>query len=352
MQDSPISANLFLGALEPIPLDASYHSWRQHTDHRGRPTGKPRPERWQLVTSQLSLAQHNQLLHLMISNTARVDARVEYGRSDGQGQFITIWGTGCYVVQVQEHFDARGTTEAGPSLMLYLALAPEEMGRQAGLKGEFTAPVGRDYAYAAEDFNALTPSSDGITEILFLNNSLSEIRSKIISGDIPRRHQDLISVEEQSIIAYYTTKEGYQDFNLALRGEVNRSDFINAQEIFLNRALSKLPKFTGSVVRGTGATETQRLNLASKGDIIEYKNFVSTSLDEGIADDFMYRKHGEYILRIQSKQGVSITDISLAPAEDEILFSSNSKFRVVDKSYRPRFVEDDPLIKEIYLEQV
>jgi hypothetical protein len=187
---------------------------------------------------------------------------------------------------------------------------------------------------------------------LFENPDLLDLRNKISAGLLPRRHDGIISVEEQAVIAYYTTAAGYRQFNLALRGQAPMTEFFRAQERILNGALEKLPKFQGSTIRGTGESETQRFANAKDGDVIEYENFVSSSTEEIIADDFMQRKKGEYVLRITSKNGVQITDMSMAQAEEEILFQSKKKFQVTGKSFRPRFTEDDPLIREVYLEEI
>jgi NAD:arginine ADP-ribosyltransferase/Hemolysin coregulated protein Hcp (TssD) len=353
MQNASLEAFLSLeGVATKIPLDSSYSEWRQAIDHRGRPRGKVRYGRWHFATSTLNSAQYEQLLTLMLSSTARVDAHATYARADGQGQFVTVWGTGCYLVHLHSHFDARGTHGQEPGWTIYFTLAAEEMGREAGAAGAFVPPVARSYAYSGPAEVAATSSTEDITEILFKDNTLIEIRKQIASGILPRKHAEHISIEEQAVIAYYTTGEGYRNFNLALRGQLPTNKFFVAQEKILNQALSKLPKHTGSVVRGTGSTEIPIFDKISVGEVVEYKNFVSTSLDEAIADDFMYRKQGEYVLRVNSKKGVCITEMSLAPAEDEILFSSKSRFKVIGKSYRPRFTEDDPLVKEIYLEEI
>ena len=354
MQDSPVAGSLSVGSIPALPLAASYYHWQQRTDHRGRPRGKPRFGTWHFATSTLSQTQYEHLLDLMLSHTAQLDAHAEYGRSDGQGLFVTVWGTGCYLTHLHEHFDARGTLGREPGWILYFTLAPQEMGRTAGQKGEFIAPVGRDYVYNEEKPESrllIVPAFDAL-EILFKNNTLLEIKNKITSGIIPRKYTNIISIDEQSVIAFYTTAEGYRDFNMALRGNLSMTPFFTAQEKVLNAALAKLPKHIGSVIRGTGSTEIDRLENSLIGDMVSYDNFVSSSLDESIADDFMERKGGKYVLRIQSKKGVRITEMSLAPSEDEILFSSKSQFKVTGKSYRPRFTEDDPLIREIYLEEI
>ena len=92
----------------------------------------------------------------MLSATAQLDAHAEYGRSDGQGLFVTVWGTGCYVSHVADYFDSRGTDGREPGWRLFFTLAPQEMGRTAGAKGAFVAPQSREYA-APRRTTAATP---------------------------------------------------------------------------------------------------------------------------------------------------------------------------------------------------
>ena len=93
----------------------------------------------------------------MLSATAQLDAHAEYGRLDGQGQFVTVWGKGCYVSHVYDCFDSRGTDGREPGWQLFFTLAPQEMGRTAGAKGAFVAPQSREYAYRGITVGRLSP---------------------------------------------------------------------------------------------------------------------------------------------------------------------------------------------------
>lgn len=190
------------------------------------------------------------------------------------------------------------------------------------------------------------------TPALFADPLLKSIREGILSGAVARHSPDLLSVDEQAIIRHYTTEEGYRDFNLALRGQLPMTPFFVAQEKLLNQALAQLPKHQGNVMRGTGSGENDLFKNAAIGDVITYDNFISTSVSEDVADDFMGKKGGECVLIIQSKSGVRVTEMSAMPWEDEILFPSKQSFKVTAKSFRPRFDEDDPLVREVYLEQL
>lgn len=87
------------------------------------------------------------------------------------------------------------------------------------------------------------------------------------------------------------------------------------------------------------------------GDSYTYDNFISSSLETDITDDFMSRKGGNVVLVIEPKSGKSIGEISSA-FESEILFKSKTRFEIISKSYRPRFMPDDPLIREIHIKEL
>ena len=90
-------------------LAASHYHWQQQIDHRGRPRSQVRAGSWRFATSLLDQASYQHLLELMLSPTTVVEARATYGRADGQGTFVTVWGRHCTVSHVFSHFDARGT---------------------------------------------------------------------------------------------------------------------------------------------------------------------------------------------------------------------------------------------------
>ena len=68
-----------------------------------------------------------------------------------------MWGTGCYVSHFYDYFDSRGTDGREPGWRLFFTLAPQEMGRTAGVKGAFVAPQSRDYAYQGITAGRMSP---------------------------------------------------------------------------------------------------------------------------------------------------------------------------------------------------
>ena len=167
MQNASLDAFLSLeGVPAKIPLDASYYEWHQHLDHLGRPRSKVRAGLWSFATSQLDQTSYEHLLALMLSHTAVVDARARYGRADGQGTFVTVWGRQCRVCHVYSHFDARSTHGQEPGWTLYFSLAAAEMGREAGTAGSFVMPAARGYAYSGVPVSVAGPvaSSDWLED--------------------------------------------------------------------------------------------------------------------------------------------------------------------------------------------
>ncbi len=169
------------------------------------------------------------------------------------------------------------------------------------------------------------------------------------SGKISRRDLN-ISVEEEAIIRFYTTAEGHNSLNAALRGEVEMTSFMKAQLNLLNQALDKLPNYSGNLYRGIGKGEAEKLLKLKKGDIYHRKDFTSSSIDEEEALNFSLKENSGVFLYISnSKSGVNISHISEAYWEGEVLFKNDTKYTIGYIGKRPRFVESDPIIIEIEL---
>lgn len=120
----------------------------------------------------------------------------------------------------------------------------------------------------------------------------------------------------------------------------------------MNQALNKLPKYNKPVYRGLGKEGSKYFSSLKKGDKITEKSFLSSSLDEDVAELFMNRNNGNTILIIEHKSGVSIANISQSGFEGEILLKSDRTFIIENKTFKPRFDESDPLIQEIYLKEI
>ena len=68
-----------------------------------------------------------------------------------------------------------------------------------------------------------------------------EIYNDFVTGKVARKFTKELSLEEEAVLRFYTTKEGYKNFNRALRGEIPITDFYLSQKNLMNQALKKLP---------------------------------------------------------------------------------------------------------------
>ena len=118
----------------------------------------------------------------------------------------------------------------------------------------------------------------------------------------------------------------------------------------LNQALEKLPNQGGTVYRGLGAAESAIARNWEVGEEISFDAFTSASRSIDEADEF--RSTDGVSLVINSKSGKAVEAVSLSPNELELLFKSGSNFRVDQVTYRARFDESDPLIREIVITEI
>lgn len=92
----------------------------------------------------------------------------------------------------------------------------------------------------------------------------------------------------------------------------------------LNQALDRIPNYQGWVFRGTNLPLSVR-QKHRKGNIVNYKAFASTSTANGWGgqDQFM----------IYSKTGASIDYLSNSRGENEVLFATGTRFKVLETVY-------------------
>lgn len=105
----------------------------------------------------------------------------------------------------------------------------------------------------------------------------------------------------------------------------------------------------GQVYRGAGRAESEIAKAWSVGDTVVFDSFTSSSLSETVADGFMTDGGGDVMLIVHSSTGKAIHEASLLPGEVEVLFSTGKEFVVDLVTFRARFDESDPFIKEIVL---
>lgn len=151
------------------------------------------------------------------------------------------------------------------------------------------------------------------------------------NGDHPLSPDDPLSPEHLKALGDYTGMS-YADLNEALRSEALDASQIARVEA-LKAALSKLPPFEGSVVRGTNLP-AEVLAQYRPGEYIVEKAFLSTTRDPVVAQSSAFAGNVEF--RIVSFTGRDVSAFSMFPAEQEILFPANTRFLVLRRTTDPR----------------
>ncbi|MBK7937986.1 MAG: hypothetical protein IPJ82_13235 [Lewinellaceae bacterium] len=96
----------------------------------------------------------------------------------------------------------------------------------------------------------------------------------------------------------------------------------------LDPALEKLPNYFGNVFRGLGLKESSLAKGWVKGQTIQFNKFVSTSISESKAMEFMNNNGGSVVIVIQPCSiGRHIEPISNYPNEKEVLYQTNKNLR-------------------------
>jgi hypothetical protein len=140
---------------------------------------------------------------------------------------------------------------------------------------------------------------------------------------------NLSDAEITSIKTY--TNDYYTTINKALREQALTGEQESYNNV-LNRALDKLKPYEGELYRGTNLREERMLlyknAFENKTEHIEY-GFTSSSIDKQIAEYFGLAFGKNAMIKIKSKTGRMIDDISFSKSEQEVLFKSKTKFRVI-----------------------
>lgn len=171
--------------------------------------------------------------------------------------------------------------------------------------------------------------------ILKTNTDFSTIYDNFVSGSLVRKFQNILSIEEEAILRFYTTNPGYQNLNQALRGEIPMTDFYRAQKNLMDQALSKIPNSSYNtspnlLYRIENLTNDQINAIYQKGKNITNDHFTSSTYSvDAIRDAMKVRSH-TVLIRIKGKNGKLIEDLSTLQAEKEILFKTGTQYKVND----------------------
>jgi hypothetical protein len=157
-------------------------------------------------------------------------------------------------------------------------------------------------------------------------------------------HTDLTLYEKALIFKY--SEDGYEELNQSLLSNKGNLDTTFGKLLF--ETLDKLPDYKGIVYRGVKLNKKQikiYQDSFKNGELVIEHPFLSTSKSRMVAQE--YKKNCLFI--ISSKTGKDIERIAKygtfnPPNEKEVLFKTNTKFKVLD------IVKEKDLI-EIILEE-
>jgi hypothetical protein len=101
-----------------------YYTFRQHTDHRGRPRSKVRkgPIRVELYV----LDDTADIVAWSLSDWKTLSGKIVFLKSDSGATLKHLWFTHAYCTGYTVHFDSTGTT-GGASLRASFVISPEDM---------------------------------------------------------------------------------------------------------------------------------------------------------------------------------------------------------------------------------
>lgn len=200
-------------------------------------------------------------------------------------------------------------------------------------------------------------------------NSNKEIEEK------EQREGKELTASEADVLHAYTNRK-YKDINAALRSQEDINDIGIKRDIkSLKSALDKMPEMVDTkVYRGIvpkvwngAAADSMSIekvynhykNLEKESgnledNILEFDAFLSTSKNKGVIEEFIgNQKDGraKVMFEIHTKdehtKARDISEASVIPAEEEVLFKSESEFEVQDVFYN----EEDQII-EVELREI
>lgn len=154
---------------------------------------------------------------------------------------------------------------------------------------------------------------------------------------------------------FYTTKEGYKNFNRALRGEIPITDFYLSQKNLMNQALKKLPTSNHNnslLYRIEDLSEDKISKLYVQGSLIKTKGFTSATYSEDAIIEAMRNRPYTVLIRIEGREGKLIEELSTLPSEKEILFKSETIFKVEKVGFSPNPEDYMIPIKTIWLKEL
>ncbi|WP_210649531.1 putative T7SS-secreted protein [Nocardioides sp. SYSU D00065] len=133
----------------------------------------------------------------------------------------------------------------------------------------------------------------------------------------------------------YTTDDGYDTMNSAMRGDGPIDPAVQDRIDATNRGLDQLPNYEGTTYRGTNLPDSvvERIN---NGGTLTDGAFTSSSTNANVAEGFInLGKDNPTRITIEGHSGSNVGPFSAARSEAEILFRGGTEFEVLSNTPGP-----------------
>jgi hypothetical protein len=133
----------------------------------------------------------------------------------------------------------------------------------------------------------------------------------------------------------YTTDNGYDTMNNAMRGDGPIDPSVQSRIDATNRGLDQLPTYDGTTYRGTNLPDSVVDRINNGGNLSDGA-FTSSSTNPNVAEGFMnLGKDNPTRITIEGHSGSNVGPFSAARSEAEILFRGGTEFEVLSNTVGP-----------------
>ncbi|KQV77507.1 hypothetical protein ASC64_01275 [Nocardioides sp. Root122] len=133
----------------------------------------------------------------------------------------------------------------------------------------------------------------------------------------------------------YTTDNGYDTMNNAMRGDGPIDPSVQNRIDATNHGLDQLPKYDGTTYRGTNLPDSVVDRIDNGGNLSDGA-FTSSSTNPNVAEGFMnLGKDNPTRITIEGHSGSNVGPFSAARSEAEILFRGGTEFEVLSNTVGP-----------------
>lgn len=220
------------------------------------------------------------------------------------------------------------------AVFFLLAALPAQAAEVCTVPSTGLSSMDRDQAFLAQ-FGA-TPQP-----YIFSLKELQQIVDQNLAQKPELKNSGLTDAEMIAIVGY--GKADYSELNSSLNSCDSHVAALALYIEVLDSALSKLPNYVGTVVRGTHLPDAV-LAEHVPGAVVTYPAFTSTTAGNAVPKAFVSTD----TIVIHSKTGKRIADFAFDHSEDEVLFKNGTSFRVLSVEHR----DCQPICNEITLDEI